>query len=223
MSFFYKFDKIIPFSKKGKLKLYLDLEWIFERLAHEQSFRVFGDENHPVRNASVNFLLDRLTSSHEVLDLGCKCGDLTFLLSKNVKSITGIDLDPKAIEDANNKYGRYGIVFLNDDAIALLKRNKKKFDVLVLSHVLEHLEDPDSLLKSCRGYFDYVYIEAPDHDRTHLNLYRSEVKSSLRYSDADHIWEFDRRTLQKLMIDNNLIIQDMEFIWGVQKYWCRVN
>lgn len=220
MSLLYKFDKIIPFSKTGKLKLYLDLEWIFERLAHEQSFKVFGKQDHPVRNLSATFLITHLNFSQDVLDLGCNSGDLTFLLSRKVKSITGIDYDESLIEEATRKYSQSGINFIKDDAITYIKTNNRIFDVLILSHILEHLEDPGVFINLCRNSSRYVYIEVPDFERTQLNVYREKVNSDLLYSDADHIWEFDRQDLQKLIIENGLVILDAEFKWGVQKYWC---
>lgn len=220
LSFFYKFDKIIPLSKTRKLKLYLDLEWIFERLAHEQSFKVFDKTCHPVRTKSTSFLQKHLNSSHEVLDLGCNSGDLTFLLSKYVKTITGIDYDLKLIDQAKAKYTSSTITFIGDDALSYLKKNNKVFDVLILSHILEHLEEPGSFLRSFKKFFTNIYIEVPDFERTHLNIYRQKLQSSLVYSDIDHIWEFDRQSIQKLVIECGLVIQDAEFRLGVQKYWC---
>lgn len=222
LSLIYKCDKILPFSKKGKLRLYLDLEWIFDRLAHEQSYKVFGKEDHPVRGISAEFLLGHLEADHEVMDLGCNSGDLTFLLSKKVRSITGVDYNEKLIHEAKRKYPRTGISFVKDDAVSYLEKNKKKFDVLVLSHIIEHLDDPGLLLKLCKKFFSYVYIEVPDLERNHLNIYREKVQSNLMYSDADHIWEFGRSDVQKLITENDLVILDMEFMLGVQKYWCRV-
>ena len=58
LSFFYKLDRLFPFSKERKLKLYLDLEWIFERLAHEKSSLVVND--HSVRTKTFDFLKSKL-------------------------------------------------------------------------------------------------------------------------------------------------------------------
>jgi 2-polyprenyl-3-methyl-5-hydroxy-6-metoxy-1,4-benzoquinol methylase len=222
LSVIYKCDKILPFSKIGKLRFYLDLEWIFDRLAHEQSYKVFGKENHPIRHLSAKFLLDHLEANHEVMDLGCNSGELTFLLSKKVRSVTGVDHNEKLIHEAKRKYADFGISFVGEDAVSYLEKNKKKFDVLVLSHMIEHLDNPALLLQQCKKFFSYVYIEVPDLDRSHLNVYRTKVSSKLMYSDADHIWEFGRNDVQKLIIESDLVILDMEFMFGAQKYWCRV-
>ena len=92
-------------SKRQKLNLYLDLEWTFERLAHERSFQVFERAHHPVRDISIEFLTSHLKSSYNALDLGCNKGDLTIKLAPSVSSITGIDYNAGLIEDAKKNTG----------------------------------------------------------------------------------------------------------------------
>ena len=69
LSVFYKLDKLFPLVKQKKLKLYLDLAWIFDRLAHEKSSSVI--ENHAVLMESFGFLKAKLRKEFNVLDLGC--------------------------------------------------------------------------------------------------------------------------------------------------------
>jgi SAM-dependent methyltransferase len=223
LSLFYKVDKILPLSKSGKLRFYLDLEWIFERLAHEQSFRVFRNREHPVRTISVDFLLRHLRDSDDVLDIGCNCGDLTSLISKKARQITGIDYNASLIAEAREKFKDSGITFIAADAIEYLEKNYHRFDVIILSHILEHLDDPGLLLELCKSRCSHIYLELPDLERTHLNIYRQKVNSSLIYSDSDHIWELDRREAQALLDRHGLVVHDSEFILGVQKYWCSVT
>lgn len=222
LSFFYKFDKIIPLRKKDKLKLYLDLEWIFDRLAHETSFRVFGDKTHPMRIRSIDFLLKHLRASHRVLDLGCNSGDLTHYIAQHVNNVVGVDSDLALIKDARRKYPDARIKFVHSEAISYIQQTTHEFDVIILSHILEHFDAPEKLLRICNR-FSHIYVEVPDFDRSQLNIYRAHLKSGLIYSDADHIWEFDRETLEHLIRTNGLTIVDREFIHGVQKYWCSVT
>jgi SAM-dependent methyltransferase len=222
LSLFYKVDKILPLSKSRKLRFYLDLEWIFERLAHEQSFRVFRNTEHPVRTLSAGFLLRHLRDSDDVLDIGCNCGDLTSLISNKARRTTGIDYNASLIAEASKKFKESGITFITADATEYLQKNNRKFDVVILSHILEHLDDPGLFLELCKSRCSHMYLELPDFERTHLNIYRQQVKSSLIYSDSDHIWELDRREVQALLERHGLVVRDSEFILGVQKYWCSV-
>ena len=218
LSLFYKLDTFFPLSKERKLKLYLDLEWIFERLAHEKSFLVFKE--HPVRNKSFQFLKSKLTKEFSVLDLGCNTGDLTYQISTCVKNVVGIDYNSAHIVKARKTYIQENIQFIHGEVIEYLQQNSQRFDVMILSHILEHIENPESFLDSCKKFFRYIYIEVPDFERSHLNVYRQELGSKLIYSDIDHIWEFDRTSLKEVIQKTGLEIIEEEYRLGVQKYWC---
>lgn len=218
LSLFYKLDTFFPLSKERKLKLYLDLEWIFERLAHEKSFLVFKE--HPVRNKSFQFLKSKLTKEFSVLDLGCNTGDLTYQISTCVKNVVGIDYNSAHIVKARKTYIQENIQFIHGEVIEYLQQNSQRFDVMILSHILEHIENPESFLDSCKKFFRYIYIEVPDFERSHLNVYRQELGSKLIYSDIDHIWEFDRTSMKEVIQKTGLEIIEEEYRLGVQKYWC---
>ncbi|MFZ1808148.1 MAG: class I SAM-dependent methyltransferase [Cyclobacteriaceae bacterium] len=221
LSFFYKLDKIIPLSNERKFKLYLDLEWIFERLAHEKSFKVF--KNHPVRSKSFSFLKSKLHPDFCVLDLGCNTGDLSYLLSTQTKRVVGIDFNRELIVKARQSFAQNNLEFIHGEAMAYLYKNTQRFEVLVLSHILEHLDTPGSFLIDFKKYFTFIYIEVPDFERTPLNNYRQELNSTLIYSDSDHIWEFDRIGIIDIINEGGLEILDKEYRHGVQKYWCKVT
>lgn len=221
LSFFYKLDKFFPLSNKRKFKLYLDLEWIFERLAHEKSFQEF--KNHPIRSKAFFFLKSKLHPNFNVLDLGCNTGDLTYLISIQTKMVVGIDFNRELIMKAQQNFARENLQFLHGEAMTYLGENTQRFDVLVLSHILEHLDTPILFLQDFKKFFTFIYIEVPDFERTPLNSYRQELNASLIYSDSDHIWEFDRVGIITIMNEAGLEILDSEYRHGVQKYWCKVT
>jgi SAM-dependent methyltransferase len=221
LSFFYKLDKFFPLSNKTKLKLYLDLEWIFERLAHEKSFREFKD--HPVRSKSFYFLKSKLHRDFSVLDLGCNTGELTHLISTQTKKVIGIDFNRELVLKAQQNFVQANLQFLHGEAMAYLHENTHRFEVLILSHILEHLDTPALFLQDFKKFFSFIYIEVPDFERTPLNNYRHELNSALVYSDSDHIWEFDRVGITDIINEAGLEILDSEFRHGVQKYWCKVT
>ncbi len=218
LSILYKLDKLMPFSKEAKLRLYLDLEWIFDRLAHEQSFRVFRD--HPVRLKTFQFLRAHLSHDHRVLDLGCGSGDLSAQMASHVHRVVALDHNPSLIEVAKKNHSQDNLEFQCAEANDYLSSNHDAFDVLVLSHVLEHLDEPEAFLSGYKLFFRYFYLEVPDLERTPLNTYRHQLKVRLQYSDNDHIWEFDRDDMQELIRKCNLKVVASEFRYGVQKYWC---
>jgi len=218
LSLFYWIDKVLPLSRRAKLRLYLDLEWAAERLAHEKSFRVF--EEHPVRTRSFDFLARHLTARYRVVDLGCGSGDLSLQIAAKTKHVVAIDHSTQLIAEARQKSTLQNLEFKEGNALDFLTSASEPFDVLILSHILEHLDEPETFLKQHLKFARFFYIEVPDWERTPLNAYRQKVNAGLQYSDNDHIWEFDRVDMQGLIHTCGLTIIDHEFRYGVQKYWC---
>lgn len=75
-----------------------------------------------------------------ILDYGCGDGKLIKFLKKNVK-YTGLDINRELIINNKKRYPKAN--FLN-------KLGNKKFDVIVLSAVIEHAPDPLKLLRSLK-------------------------------------------------------------------------
>lgn len=223
LSFIYKFQKILPLSKRRKFKLFLDLEWIFDRLAHEASFSFYNEDNHPVRIYSKKFILDHITDTQHILDLGCKYGEITHYLANKAKHVTGIDHDKNAIEIAKSRYQKNNLSFEYGEAFEFLSNETEEYDVLILSHILEHIDEPEEFLKKFKHFFKFIYIEVPDFDRYYLNQYRLDQKNSLIYSDDDHVSEFDRDEIKTILNNCDITILEAEYRFGVQKFWCKVD
>ncbi len=109
------------------------------------------------------------------------------------------------------------------EALEFLSSNEKRFNVLILSHILEHLDNPKEFLMKFNGYFQCIYIEVPDFDRYYLNHYRKDLGLKLIYSDDDHVSEFDRDELKIILTECRIEITKEEYKHGVQRLWCRGN
>jgi len=223
LSVMYRLGKLPFASDRTKFKIYLNLEWIFDRLAHEMSYRMYSSADHPFRVQSREFLLELLSPEHTVLDLGCHEGDLTVFLAETAKAVVGIDHNKDVINRARLRHQRRNLEFHHGEARAFLEDHDKRYDVLVLSGVLEHLDEPRQFLARFKDRFAFIYIEVPDFDRYLLNHYRQHQGVDLIYSDADHVSEFDRFELRELLTSCGLEILKEMYIHGVQKIWCRVT
>jgi 2-polyprenyl-3-methyl-5-hydroxy-6-metoxy-1,4-benzoquinol methylase len=79
-----------------------------------------------------------------VLELGCFEGAFTQRLSKFFGDIVAVEASPEAAEKAQLKLGSSALII--NDTFEQVTLNKK-FNNVILTHVLEHLDDPVGLLR----------------------------------------------------------------------------
>lgn len=79
-----------------------------------------------------------------VLDVGASSGIIDSYISKHVKSLVGIDIDSGAIQHANKNFKGRNLIFRKGDALKLAFK-EKSFDIVICTHVYEHVENPQKL------------------------------------------------------------------------------
>ncbi len=83
-----------------------------------------------------------------VLEIGCSTGDL--LAAVKPRRGVGIDLSSRAIEIARGKHSQASLDFQVGDAEDLRLPNDEKFDWIIMSDVVGHLDDVWAALRSLR-------------------------------------------------------------------------
>lgn len=96
-------------------------------------------------------------SSPHILEAGCGEGYVTAFLNYkfgSTSSIEAFDISEKVIEEAKKQNNH--ITFWVGDIYQISPASQNKYDLLVCSEVLEHLEEPEralkELLRVCKGY-----------------------------------------------------------------------
>ena len=79
------------------------------------------------------------------LNIGGSAGFIDEYLSHYFASVTGIDIDSKAIEHAKNNFNKDNLTFEVGDAMNL-QYESNKFDVAVCSQVYEHVPDAEKMI-----------------------------------------------------------------------------
>ena len=218
----YRLSKLFA-NNSVKFRFLLDMEWIFERLCYEHASVHYGVENAPWRKSAVKFLSRVIKPDDAVLDLGCGYGSVSHSISLMARKVVGVDYNLESIHKARKHYQRANLQFIHEDALRYLNQSGEKFNVLILTHVLEHLDNPKYFLATYANYFSYIFIEVPDFDRTFLNHFRQGVNSAQIYTDSDHVSEFDRDELCALLSEVNLQVLSAEYRYGVQKIWAKCS
>jgi SAM-dependent methyltransferase len=225
-SFFYQLDKVFFAKSLFKIKIYTYLEWIFERLAFEHygRYRSAHGMPHMTTDVLMPFLQKFLTKEMRIIDLGCGRGEKTVLMANYVSKVVGIDHNNSELKFAISKKKKQGINNLelyNDDVVGFLEREDGlNFDVLVCSHIIEHLESPFEFLKKFINSFQYIYIEVPDYESTAINKIRIDLKLDLLYKDDDHVLEFNKDSLQAQLSVLEIKVVEQRSIYGVLQLWC---
>ena len=167
----------------------------------ENDFIYGGDSRiEPIKEIISSINIDE---KMEILDLGCRDCAMSqkYLESVSNYSFTGVDIDNNAIERARNK----GLRVVNQDIETFLTENiSKKFDLIVLSEVLEHLVDPIAILKK----INLILKENALLIITVPNAFR--LKNRIKFlfginfeEDYTHVQWFNERILQQYLEDAN--------------------
>jgi 2-polyprenyl-3-methyl-5-hydroxy-6-metoxy-1,4-benzoquinol methylase len=142
-----------------------------------------------------NFIENRDLS---VFDIGCGVGYLLETLwSYGYSNLFGVDPSMSCVDLLNNKKG----IRCEQGSISDIPFRKQYADLLILSHIIEHILDLQTSLKSV---FDKlspngkVYVEVPDSTRYE----KFSGGKPLRFFYFQHIIHFDAHHLRNLFLSN---------------------
>lgn len=103
------------------------------------------------------------TADIGVLDYGCGSGYFGAKCSEQGCRVVCVDFNPEMVEIAKQCYGLTAFVKTSDE----LLEEESRFDVVILNHVLEHLNDPLGLLKKMRSLLNangIIFISLPNRE-----------------------------------------------------------
>jgi len=173
---------------KNILRLLLSLDNRLHSLISKYSVK-FENGLHPKHRLTKyhNFFLENVDSSDTVLDIGCGNGYNSSKLAEKAAKITGIDIDTENIKLAKEKYQLDNILYIKGDATSYLFN--EKFDVIILSNVLEHIKNRVKFLKKVKNLGKKILIRVPLLEREWKVLYKKEFGVEYRL-DKTHAIEY---------------------------------
>jgi len=154
-----------------------------------------------------------MIENRSVLDFGAGAGGFIKLCKECVKDICGIELE-KIMQDAIIKEGVPCFSGVKD---LKQKMPEKRFNIITLFHVLEHLQNPIRVLRLLADLLDNngkIIIEVPNADDALLSTFKNDSFADFTYWMC-HLYLYSNQTLKALIEKAGLKVK---FIQQIQRY-----
>lgn len=106
-----------------------------------------------------------------VVDVGCSVGIGSNILSQQARHVWGVDINEECVRFARDMFARPNLGFELFDIENPSSREYSKFDLVVMSEVIEHLENPEKALQIIKTFFHdktVGYINTPNKNNPKL-------------------------------------------------------
>ena len=203
-------------DKKRGLKQLFFIKDKLDLVLNERAL-AYGNGIHPKHELTKyhDFFIDNITNGENVLDIGCGYGAVAKSVAskKNKSKIIGLDYDQIKLDQAckDNKYKN--LKFKNYDATKNIPEGK--WDIIILSNVLEHINKRTLFLKQIvsNSKCKTVLIRVPAFERTWEVPMRERLSINY-FSDDDHKIEHTLEEFLKEIKLAGLVPNKVHTVWG---------
>jgi 2-polyprenyl-3-methyl-5-hydroxy-6-metoxy-1,4-benzoquinol methylase len=148
-------------------------------------------------------------ANKKVLDVGCFTGDFLKLLKQKKADVYGVELQKEAVEIANKKFP--GRIYRAD--VTTFKFPQKKYDIITLLGLIEHVPDPLPLIKRSYQLLNkngILMIQTPNSGSF---LAKTMQKYWPPYTPIEHIHLFSRHGLENTLRKNKFTDVSFQAHW----------
>jgi 2-polyprenyl-3-methyl-5-hydroxy-6-metoxy-1,4-benzoquinol methylase len=165
-----------------------------------------------------DFFLDNIQESDSVLDIGCGIGYVANQAARKANKVVGVDNDEKRLSAAKKMFHKDNLEFILADATKY--DFGQKYDAIILSNVLEHIENRVKFLSDIKNLAPKILIRVPMIDRDWLPLYKKKL-GLFYFCDKTHFTEYTLDSFKEEMGKAGLKIESYSIqfgeIWAVVK------
>ena len=166
-----------------------------------------------IYQAVISIMESDTKNSKEILDVGCGEGFLLAHFKDAGWNVLGFDFSDEGIKRQNPELMTELVKGNVYKELDVLIKNDKKYDVIHLGNILEHVIDPLGLIKKCSGLLSdsgILIITVPnDFSKLQKNLIASKIiESEYWICPPDHLNYFNLESLVKLQVASNLNVLD---------------
>lgn len=146
------------------------------------------------------------TDNLNVLEIVASDGLLLSIFKKENFNVFGYELNENARKDALKKYD----IKMKDDFLKDKNIDKNKYNIVIMSHILEHFTNPKYILNSVHNFIregvnDILFIEIP-----YTPNYKIVSKDDMKiFFETEHTVHFNEKNISLLMKECNFKILDI--------------
>ena len=161
-------------------------------------------------------ILKLVGSNKNILEVGCASGIQSRALKEKLGcTITGVEINADAAEEARKYCDE---IIIGDIEKLVCDENflKRKFDVVMFADVLEHLYDPELVLKKIKPVLsDNGYIVASIPNIVHASVIFEMMRGKFDYREEDllddtHIRFFTKKTIFQMFENAGFFISSLD-------------
>lgn len=149
-----------------------------------------------------------------ILEVGCGMGYLTYALTQaGYRRVLGIDLSAGAVASARQ---RYPSEFKVAEVAEFARQTTERFDAVILSEVIEHLESPVDFIAAARSLLrpgGYIICTTPNRDFGGLTAQKWATELP-----PVHLWWFGERAIRNIAAQLDMTVTLTDF-----RRWNRRN
>lgn len=211
------------FSKQGKDLIYqcLNCGFGFTKSSDRQKKHYHRDENYIRQEEQFANIFKKRTQIIQkfypqpgrVLEIGSSTGLMLQILKKLGWQVLGIEISPKAAEFAKKR----GVPTIMTH-FETTKLTEEYFDIIILNHTLEHLENPVKVLGKVNTVLKdggVLFIDVPNFGGLSARILRGKWSYLL---PEEHKWHFTLNSLKIILQRNNFQVVYSESASGIWDY-----
>jgi 2-polyprenyl-3-methyl-5-hydroxy-6-metoxy-1,4-benzoquinol methylase len=153
------------------------------------------NEDADIYRQIVDLLLGHISLNSSIADVGCASGGLLAEFKKRgFYKLTGFDPSEKCCKIGKELHG----LGMKHSTINQLSRENERYDVVIITGVLEHLRDIDGSIKSLKTILKKdgkLFVAVPD-----ASYYHKHFGAPFQYFSMEHINYFAPISLNNLML-----------------------
>jgi 2-polyprenyl-3-methyl-5-hydroxy-6-metoxy-1,4-benzoquinol methylase len=141
------------------------------------------------------------TSEKNLLDIGCGTGDFLVTCKNNGWNVVGVEPNKNARNLTESKINKKSTSIIFSDINEL---ESKKFDVITLWHVLEHVPNLETYVSKLKLLLkpDGVLVIAVPNYKSYDALYYKQFWAA--FDVPRHLWHFSKTAIQKLFLKEQM-------------------